>query len=93
MPEGVGPGRSGYSSGRGGRSARGSWWPSCAGQGRAAGARMRALLSPGMDSAGSCCGPGAPPETGGKPSTRESSAACLSASLNHAGFSAPLAKC
>ena len=45
---------------------------------------MRPLLSPGVESAGSCCGPGAPPERGGKPSACESSPACLSACLNHA---------
>ena len=38
-------------------------------QGRAAGLRRRALLSPGVESAGSCCGPGAPlrPEGGHLP--------------------------
>ena len=57
--KGWGQVRSGYSCGRGLRSAWGSWWPSCARQGRAAGLRRRALLSPGVESAGSCCGPGA----------------------------------
>ena len=74
------------------RSAWGGRWPSRACRGRAAGLRQRALLSPGVESPGSCCGPGAPPETGGKPSARESSPACLSACLNHAGFSVQLAK-
>ena len=47
---------------------------------------MRALLSPGFESAGSCCGPEAPPEARQKPCACESS--CLSVSLwNHAGFS------
>ena len=84
--------RSGYSSGRGVRSACGSWWHSHTRQGRAACLRMRALLSPGVESAGSYCGPGAPPETGGKPFVRESSPASLSACLNHTGFSVQLAK-
>ena len=89
--KGWGWARSGYSTGRGMRSAWGSWWPSQACQGRAAGLR-RALLSPGVESAGSCYGPGAPPETGGKPSARESSPACLSACLNYTGFSVQLSK-
>ena len=47
--------------------------------------RMRALLSPGFESAGSCCGPEAPPEPGGKLSA--SASPCLSVSLwKHAGF-------
>ena len=52
---------------------------SCSCQGRGAGLRMRVLLSPGVESAGSCCGPWAPPETWGKPSACEAS--CLSVSL------------
>ena len=85
--KGWGRVRSGYSSGRGVRSACGSWWHSHTRQGRAACLRRRALLSPGVESDSSCRGPGAPPETGGKPSACESSPACLSAGLNHTGFS------
>ena len=93
MPEGVGPGGVRLQQGEGREVSLGRLGPTHAHQGQVSGLRRRALLSPGLESAHSCCGPGAPPETGGKPSTRESSAACLSASLNHAGFSAPLAKC
>ena len=39
---------SGYSSGRGMRSAWGRWWPSCSHQARAAHLRMRTLLSQGL---------------------------------------------
>ena len=84
--------RLGYSSGRGMMPAWGSWWSSRTHQGRATGLRKRALPSPGFESASSCCGPRAQPETGGKPSARESYPACLSACLNHAGFSVQLAK-
>ena len=75
-----------YSSGRSMRSAWGNWRPFCSHQSRGTGLRMRALLSPGFESAGSCCGPEAPPEARQKPCACESS--CLSVSLwNHAGFS------
>ncbi|XDA89803.1 hypothetical protein R6Z07M_019414 [Ovis aries] len=72
--KGWGRVRSDYSSGRGVRSAYRSWWPSRTRQGRAARLR-RALLSLGVESDSSCRGPGAPPETGGKPS------ACVSSCL------------
>ena len=84
--EGAGLVRSVYSSERSVRSAWGKWRPFCSHQGRGTDLRMRALLSPRFESTGSCSGPEAPPETGGKPSAWESS--CLSVSLcKNTGFS------
>ena len=89
--EGAGLVRSVYSSESSVRSAWGNWRPFCSHQSRGTGLRMRALLSPGCESAGSCCGPKAPPETGGKLSACETF--CLFVSMwNHAGFSVQQAK-
>ena len=64
--EGAGLVRSVYSSESSVRSAWGNWRPFCSHQGRGTDLRMRALLSPRFESTGSCCGPEAPPENGGK---------------------------